>query len=215
MPQKRKVKKQPKKRPKTKKETQKQKQKQSQKIVINLAAQRKSKPRTITGGNTSRVLNQFIQPIPMMPTQLQTIYPVSLPRPLVAEPPVATPSVTNQLRERPKQAVERKLIDGKPLVEDPLVRNVMEASRKADELLRRRRTPPSPVQEGRALVTPTRWGGRAVSDLGISSLTESEGETSAGETRSVLRRQSSAEEEHLSSIPEATSPFSAAGFEEF
>lgn len=109
----------PKKKPKKKaRVAMKQKQRQSQKVIINLAPPKRRrvatrvKPRPMSfQQDTSRVLAQFAQPVPMIPDRL--IYPVSLPQ------PIGTPTTFTPARAKPSLVDE--FIRARP---PPVIRSV-------------------------------------------------------------------------------------------
>jgi len=182
----------PKKKAKSKKAkpTQKQKQKQSQKVVINLAPPRKRsrKPRQTARPNTSRVLNQFIQPQAMLPSPQHTIFPVSLPP---AFNPVQTPVLRNPVAPRPDGVVEGRIL-GRAPPETPLeVSNVLNSIAKADKLLSGKKEPDNSATQGRTLLPNRFWTGSARGDAGISSLSDTEVDVPS--LRSLRRNESSTE----------------------
>jgi hypothetical protein len=110
-------KKQSKKKPKP---TQSQKQKQTQRVVINIASQRRKprkKPRTTTRPNVARVLQQFVQPEPMIP---QRVIVPSLPPPAPFGQPVQSPILVNETAPRPS-AVKTSALRGRSPLEPQML----------------------------------------------------------------------------------------------
>lgn len=155
------------------KQKQKQKQAQSQKVVINVAPPRKRsiKPRQTARPNTSRVLNQFVQPQAMLPSPQHTIFPVSLPP---AFNRVQTPVLRNPVAPRPDGVVEGRIL-GRAPPETPLeVSNVLNSVANVDKLLSGKRQPDNSATQGRTLLPNRFWSGSARADAGISSLSDTE-----------------------------------------
>lgn len=110
----------PPKKKQSKKTTQSQKQKQTQRVVINIASQRRKprrKPRTTTRPNVSRVLQQFVQPEPMIP---QRVIVPSLPPPAPFGQPVQSPILVNETASRPP-AVKTSALRGRSPLEPPML----------------------------------------------------------------------------------------------
>ena len=153
------------------KQKQKQKQTQSQKVVINLASpkRRTTKPRTSATPNTARVLSQFIQPQQVLPDYRTMINPAPIPMPFMT--PTQTPQLTNEIAPRPDGVMEGRILGRGDPLETPLT---VKPINDADRLLSGRREPDNTSTQGRTLIPEGMWGGRARSDAGISSLSDTE-----------------------------------------
>jgi hypothetical protein len=174
-----------------KKVTQKQKQKQSQKIVINLASpkRRTTKPRASATPQSARVLSQFVMPEQVLPDRRTMINPIIMPEPFSVQTRSA-PAI-NRFAPRPEPVREGRIL-GRAPPEIPLeVSNVLKSVGDVDALLSGKKEPDTPVTEGRQLLPSRMWTGRAVSDAGISSLSDTEPEEPFRQPR--FRRGSSTE----------------------
>ena len=176
---------------------QKQKQSQSQKVVINLQTPKKrtTKPRASTRPSSARVLSQFIQPAQVIPDYRTMINPAPIPMPFMQ--PIQTPQLNNIAAPRPISSEGRVLGRGYPLETPIEVKNVLKAINDADILLSGKKEQDDTSTQGRTLLPDRMWSGNARSDVGISSLSDTE-QTDA--TRG-LRRAS----DQLRPVDEATS----------
>ena len=157
------------------KQKQKQKQTQSQKVVINLASpkRRTRKPRTSATPNTARVLSQFIQPEQVLPDYRTMINPAPIPMPFMT--PTQTPQLTNAVAPRPDGVMEGRILGrGDPLETPMEVSNVLNSIKDVDKLLSGRKEPDNTSTQGRTLLPEGMWRGNARSDVGISSLSDTE-----------------------------------------
>ena len=157
------------------KQKQKQKQTQSQKVVINLASpkRRTRKPRTSATPNTARVLSQFIQPEQVLPDYRTMINPAPIPMPFMT--PTQTPQLTNEVAPRPDGVMEGRILGRGDPLETPLeVSNVLNSIKDVDKLLSGRKEPDNTSTQGRTLLPEGMWRGNARSDVGISSLSDTE-----------------------------------------
>jgi len=154
---------------------QKQKQSQSQKVVINLQAPKKrsTKPRASTRPSSARVLAQFIQPEQVLPDYRTMINPVPIPMPFMQ--PIQTPQLNNiAAAPRPISSEGRILGRGFPLETPIEVTNVLKAINDADILLSGKKEQDDTSTQGRTLLPNRMWSGNARSDVGISSLSDTE-----------------------------------------